>query len=168
MKKFLGVILALGLTCLLVTVGACVSAETSGPAATAPKVITPVTKTEAWEKEWERTLAAAKQEGGVSITTALGAGVQRGISEGFKEKYGIGIGWDAGRGAENIAKIIAQRRAGLYTFDVVLTGLTSLRTLPDDTLEPMEKHFILPEIITATWKCDQYLNSPGDIHKDWE
>ncbi len=153
MKRCSIIIPALGMILVLLAAGACAVAETPAQTAAPTRIANPGNKTDAWQKEWDSTTAAAKQEGDISITTSLGAGVQQGVSKAFNQKYGINVEWDAGRGAENMEKIMAQRRAGLYTFDLTLTGVTSLRTLPGEVLEPMEKVFVLPEVkdVNAWW-----------------
>lgn len=103
---------------------------------------------QAWEGQWEKTLASAKQEGNLVVATTSGGEIRIAITGGFKDKHGIGIEWVVGKGAELAEKIAGERRAGLYLLDAYLAGATTMtNTLkPAGFLEPLKPMLILPEV----------------------
>jgi len=77
----LGLVLLVGVAIL----SACSSAE---------KAVTPAPTAGArapWEEEWQRVLAAAKQEGKVAVVGPAGAEARKALSEPFEKKYGISV-----------------------------------------------------------------------------
>ncbi len=121
------------------------------PAATppVPTATGPASSRPAWEQEWDRTVAAAKKEGRLVIYTTTGADVNELQSKAMKEKYGIDIQYVAGRGADLVARISAERRAGLYLGDLFTGGATTLITdlKPAGMLAPLKPLLLLPEIL---------------------
>ena len=45
----------------------------------------------AWQQKWEDTLAAAKKEGKVSVSTFVGPETRNTLAKAFKAKYGIDL-----------------------------------------------------------------------------
>lgn len=101
-----------------------------------------------WEVEWEKTLAEARKEGALAVSTSRGEAIRNILGKAFKNKFGIDIKWMAGTsGAEVNAKLAAERRAGLYTNDVSIDGgNTSMRFKMAGFVEPIPPTFILPEV----------------------
>ena len=67
-----------------------------------------------WEQNWESTLAKAQKEGAVVIYGSVGGEMRSTLVKSFESKYGVKVEYTAGRGPENLSKIVAQRNAGLF------------------------------------------------------
>ena len=106
--------------------------------------------------EWDELVKAAKKEGKVSVKGPPGAKVRRALTSGFQKAYpGIRVEYGGGRGGELAAKIIRERRAGIYTTDVWLGGFgTQLSLLrPQGVQDPIRPALILPEVTNPkNWK----------------
>jgi ABC-type Fe3+ transport system substrate-binding protein len=104
-----------------------------------------------WKKEWEKTLAAAKAEGQITVYSST---YER-VLEAFKKEYPeIKVTSVGGRSSEVATRIIAERRAGKYLADVVAVGSnTSFNVLyRAKALDPLKPTFILPEVLDqAKW-----------------
>ncbi len=98
--------------------------------------------------EWEQVLAAAKKEGTISLIGPPGTDRRDSLTLGFQKKYGIKVDYHADAGAGIFPKLSAERKAGQYLWDVVVTGTTTqLQSLvPGKVLEPLEPNLILPEV----------------------
>lgn len=101
-----------------------------------------------WELNWQKTLAQAKKEGKVIIHTGVSPMTRTNVAKGFKDKYGIEVEFIAGSGGLSMARILMERRAGIYAVDLVITGSTSLITdlKAAGALEPIEPVLMLPEV----------------------
>jgi iron(III) transport system substrate-binding protein len=104
--------------------------------------------------DWDRLLAAAKQEGKVNVIVPPGD-VYRGIAAEFEKKYGIQVEVLAGNGtADLVPKLEAERQAGHYNWDLVAHSpgsmLAGFRGL--GAMEPLAPALILPEVLDdAKW-----------------
>jgi iron(III) transport system substrate-binding protein len=99
-----------------------------------------------WQKEWERTLTAAKKEGQVNIYIYR---YER-LLQDFKKDYpGINVVSVTGRGTELTARLMAERRAGKYIADVYSGGTNgNYNTLyKGKVLDPVRPALILPEVV---------------------
>lgn len=101
------------------------------------------------QDEWNNTLLAAKKEGKVVILSTAGPPVRQALDEAFKRLTGLQLEFTTGRGGEVSAKLLTERRAGLYLVDVYTGGsTTSVTTLkPAGILEPIKPLLFLPEVI---------------------
>ncbi|HEY7219173.1 MAG TPA: extracellular solute-binding protein [Candidatus Binatia bacterium] len=102
-----------------------------------------------WKKDWERTLAAAKKEGQVTIYIYR----YEGLLQEFKREFpGISIVSVTGRGNELTHRIMAERRAEKFLVDVYSGGTNSLyNTLyKGKALDPLKPLLILPEVTDAS------------------
>jgi ABC-type Fe3+ transport system substrate-binding protein len=107
---------------------------------------------EAWRAAWNETVAAAKREGKVSVNGPTGAGYREALSE-FQNAYpDIALELTHMGGREFGPKIIAERAAGQYLWDVLIGGAgTPAQTLkPEGILIPFEPHLILPDAMDDT------------------
>lgn len=124
-------------------------APAPAPASVAPAQEAPKPVQASWEREWERTLAAAKKEGSVVVAGTAGGPVRSALVGEFKKAQGISVEWISGRGVDTSEKLFAERRAGLYLADVYIggsgTSLTSLK--PAGVFQPLEPALILPEVL---------------------
>jgi iron(III) transport system substrate-binding protein len=100
------------------------------------------------EAQWEKTVAAAKKEGELSIYLNAPAQVRPALTKAFDEKFGIKIYVVTGTGPELSAKIVSEYSAGLHQADVSFQGCSTLITLigTHGYLTPIEPMLILPEV----------------------
>jgi iron(III) transport system substrate-binding protein len=128
------------------------AAQPSAPAATRSQAASPAAPEAgkpAWQVEWERTVAAARQEGRVVVLGPPGDAVRRTISEAWQRAFpDITLEWTGGRGGEQATKLEAERRAGIYSVDVMINGTTTANTQvkPLGALDPIRPALILPEV----------------------
>jgi iron(III) transport system substrate-binding protein len=122
------------------------AAQTERPASAAGAT---TTTPAAWETEWERTLAAAREEGVIALSQQPGGNFREWISH-FERKYpGIRIELSGMTGSEASARILAERRGDQFLRDVHQGGAESLNgTLkPAGALDPFRPALILPEVL---------------------
>ena len=130
------------------------------PEATAAPEATPTEGPPAWQVEYDKVFAAAKEEGKVVI--AMGGSASRNFGprfEAFEAETGITVIAGIGRGSEQVEKLRAEREAGVFSTDVWMTGITSTKNLnktgalKDNFLD----HVILPDILdTSNWHEGQH------------
>lgn len=162
--RWLGLIMA---ALVLLTLG-CTSQPAVSPSPTAaspskPAVSPPATSAipsqsatkapavPAWQADWDKTLAEAKKEGKLAVNTTGGVEVKNSLSKAFAEKFGIDIEFVSGRGPEITAKIVAERKAGLFLSDLFLGGPTTPLTVlkPQGILSPIKPLLVLPEVLNT-------------------
>ena len=101
----------------------------------------------AWQQEWERTVAAAKKEGQVTIYTQ---GSKKFLFDRFQGAYPEIrlISAFGATGAELSSRIMAERRAAKYLADVYYVGAETHVTVlfPARALDPLVPAMILPEV----------------------
>ena len=109
-----------------------------------------------WKKEWEKTLAAAKSEGQITVY----ASTYERVLEAFKTEYPeIKVTSIGGRSSDVAARIIAERRAGKYLADVVAVGSnTAFNVLyRAKALDPLKPTLTLPEVLDPSkWLGGEY------------
>ena len=109
-----------------------------------------------WKKEWEKTLAAAKSEGQITVY----ASTYERVLEAFKTEYpDIKVTSIGGRSSDVAARISAERRAGKYLADVVAVGSnTAFNVLyRAKALDPLKPTLILPEVLDPSkWLGGEY------------
>ena len=109
-----------------------------------------------WKKEWEKTLAAAKSEGQITVY----ASTYERVLEAFKTEYPeIKVTSIGGRSSDVAARISAERRAGKYLADVVAVGSnTAFNVLyRAKALDPLKPTLILPEVLDPSkWLGGEY------------
>ncbi len=113
--------------------------ETNAPAVSGPS----------WQAEWDKTLAAAKLEGNVTVWTSAGPGQTAALREGFNRAYGITLEFVSGRGAELREKLFRERGAGLFLADIYMMGASGmiLDLKPVGALDPLKPQLVLPEVV---------------------
>jgi ABC-type Fe3+ transport system substrate-binding protein len=107
-----------------------------------------------WQKEWDRTLEAAKKEGQVTIYIS---GYEAVLPDFEKEYPEIKVTAVTGRGNQLGQRLLAERRAEKYLADVVSAGANPnyQQFYPAKALDPIKPALILPEVTDQTkW----YLN----------
>ncbi|HLB29460.1 MAG TPA: hypothetical protein VJM69_04945, partial [Dehalococcoidia bacterium] len=136
-------LITLGLLVGLLALLACAAEEKATPAPVGP---TAAAKP-AWEEEWQRVLAAAKQEGTVAILGVAGTERRDALTEGSEKKYGIKVEYLGGRGPEFSERLRTERGAGQYLWDINIGGLTHwLPYLNQGWFDPIEPALIQPEV----------------------
>ncbi|MBI4329893.1 MAG: extracellular solute-binding protein [Chloroflexi bacterium] len=110
------------------------------PAAEAPARI-------GWEAEWQQVLAAGKKEGVVVSYNIMTPAPREAVRQAMKDKYGIDVEYVVGKGTELLVKASAERRAGLYSGDVIQGGASTLLGFKEaGFLDPIDTALILPDI----------------------
>ncbi len=132
---------------LVSLVAGCTAAVTSPPAASAPSNAVTAPARPASPGEWDKTLPAARQEGTVVVYTTLAMNMRDSLAPPLKQKYGVELEFVAGRTTEVLQKITAERNAGLYMADILITGSSTCLVAKDAGFtEPIERLIVLPEV----------------------
>ncbi len=137
----------------LLALSAC-APRPSGPPTGAPPGVS-LSQPSAESSDWDRVLAAAKQEGTVAVIGPTGDDRRAALTEDFERTYGITVEYVADAGAGIPPRLSAERGAGQYRWDVFVggttTGLESL--IPMGALDPLEPALIRPEVKDpAQWR----------------
>ena len=108
-----------------------------------------------WRDDWNEALNAAKKEGKVAVITDVTAAIRDALTIPFQEKYGITVDLFGALGREVPPRVLAERKAGRYLWDVFVhgttTGLESM--IPAGAFDPLEPALIVPEIKDPkTWR----------------
>jgi iron(III) transport system substrate-binding protein len=107
-----------------------------------------------WEKQWNELVAAAKKEARVVVMGSADPVLRKELPAKFREKYGISLEYLGGRGGDNYARLMMERRAGVYTTDAIMSGMSNMvdyYTLK--ALDPLLPELILPEVTDGRkWK----------------
>lgn len=100
-----------------------------------------------WRPEWEKTIAAAKKEGQVTI---YGNNVHEEVFRGFQKRYPeIKVVFVGGLGSQLGSRILSERRAGRYLTDLYVAGVDTPYTLfyRNKLLDPVPPALVLPEVL---------------------
>jgi iron(III) transport system substrate-binding protein len=103
---------------------------------------------QAWQEEWDRVLRLAKSEGKLAMIGPLGTDRRDALTEAFQSKYGIIVEYHADAGAGILPRLSAERKAGLYLWDVLVSGTSTVleALIPNKIVDPLEPTMILPEV----------------------
>lgn len=99
--------------------------------------------------KWDSTVAEGKKEGTVAIYSLWGPQVRQELTRGFKDKYGITLEFSPfNRGSDLLAKVQAEKRAGLNIVDVFGAGNSTLivNMKSEGVLGPVEPLLVLPDV----------------------
>ncbi len=105
--------------------------------------------------EWERTIAAAKKEGKVTVIADVTAALRDALTLEFQKKFGISVEVFGVTGRELAPRVIAERKAGMFSWDIYIHGpSTALEALlPVGAFDPLEPTLILPDVKNPkTWR----------------
>ena len=108
-----------------------------------------------WQSDWDNTLAAAKKENLVTVITDVTASMRDALTITFQSKYGVQVDLLGALGREIPPRVLAERKAGRYLWDVFVhgttTGLESM--IPAGAFDPLEPTLIFPDIKDPkTWR----------------
>ncbi|MDP2645659.1 MAG: extracellular solute-binding protein [Desulfobacterales bacterium] len=105
-----------------------------------------------WKAEWDQIVAAAKKEGTVVVAGGPG-GIYRNAVMPFQKTYpDIKLEFSGMRGSAFGPKVLAERKAGQYLWDVHMAGTHSALTMlkPNGVLDPVRPGLLLPEVLDDT------------------
>jgi iron(III) transport system substrate-binding protein len=118
-----------------------------------------------WKQDWEKAVAAAEQEGEVTIYGQSRAGVGKAILA-FQETYPkIKINFVGGSGSNLAKKVMAEQRAGKHLVDLSIGGGGTMVLVyyKGGLLQPIAPQLILPEVVDRTkWWSKKHLYSDPD------
>jgi iron(III) transport system substrate-binding protein len=111
-------------------------------------------------------IAAAKQEGTVVVDGPPIDTVRDAFTQGFQKAYGISVSYISSGGTQSAARVRAERAAGKYLLDVLVSGGDSavLSFLPGGWLDRVEPVLVAPDVTDRRkWK-DGHLWYEDDQH----
>src|SRR5688572_15806631 len=79
----------------------------------------------AWQEEWDRVLVAAKKEGSIAILGTTGTDIRDALTLPFSKQYGIQVEFTGTTGAQQAARVLTERRAGQFLWDIFVSGTTT-------------------------------------------
>jgi iron(III) transport system substrate-binding protein len=107
------------------------------------------------EKEWRALVEAAQKEGKVVVASSPDPEMRTQIPAAFKARFGITLEYLGGSSSLLAERLRRERRAGVYTVDVVLSGISTFASIfyPEKMLDPIYPALLLPEVLDRTkWK----------------
>jgi ABC-type Fe3+ transport system substrate-binding protein len=132
------------------------AAMTAAAYAAAPPSAKPTTQTSAnFDQEWSKLIAAAQQEGTVSIASGGAPSRQyRPVADAFTKKFGIKVEVSTGNATDTVNRVLAERKSGKYTVDVALISSreSQQRLVPSESVLPLPPLLIHPEVLDmSSW-----------------
>ena len=102
----------------------------------------------AWQEEWDRVLVAARKEGQVAILGTTGTDIRDSLTLPFTKQYGIQVEFTGTTGAQQAARVLTERRAGQFLWDIFVSGTTTglASFVPAGAFDPIEPALILPDV----------------------
>jgi len=108
-----------------------------------------------WEAEWKQSLAAARKEGKVVVTTSPDPVMRNEIVPVFSSRFGISVEFLGTNSTQMAARLRTEREAGVYTVDVVMPSIGNAATIlyAEKALQPLKPLLLLPEVTDPSkWK----------------
>ena len=108
----------------------------------------PLAAAQDWKAEWDRTVAAAEQEGTVIVDTVSDKAWQDFVAKEFPAAFPK-IRLDATRLSppDFVARVRVEREAGKYLWDVAAAGPNPMYALyKDGAVDPILPELVLPEV----------------------
>ncbi len=112
-----------------------------------------------WEERWNKTLAAARQEGELLVYLNATDEARPAMTEALRTKFGINLDVVVGTGTTLSAKLISEYQAGIFLADASVQGSNTLTRFikPKGFLAPLEPMLILPEVVDPRmWYGDKF------------
>jgi iron(III) transport system substrate-binding protein len=102
-----------------------------------------------WQGEWEKSLALAKKEGKVVVAGPPGQQFRVALTAFRKSTPEIQVEYVGIQGQDFSPRIMQERRAGQFLWDVLVGGASSMMIalLPNGVLDPLRPALILPDIM---------------------
>lgn len=135
-------------TIVILLIGVLLAGCAPAPPTPTPGAVPAADTRAPWQAKWDKTVAAARQEGKVVIYGEIGPAMRTKMPAVFRNKFGIELEVVTASAAEVAQKYLSETNAGIYLADVIFNGGgTFLRSIkPKGVLAPIEPFFILPEI----------------------
>jgi len=108
-----------------------------------------------WERQWNNLIQAAKKDGKVVVAGSSDPVLRRDLPARFKARTGISVEYIGGRSSDIAARIRAEREGGVYSTDVIFSGIQAMASIfhPGKMLDPVRPVLILPEVLDGSkWK----------------
>jgi len=101
---------------------------------------------------WDQLVAAAKREGKVVVKGPPTAAVRTELPAAFRQRFGIEMEYVGGPSGEAVTQMASERKAGLYSTDVVLSGADSMYTgfYGQKMLDPLKPALVLADALDAS------------------
>lgn len=111
-----------------------------------------------WKEEWEKTVEGAKREGQVVL---LNSDAYDLVFADFQKKYPeIKVVAGSGRVAQQVSRVMSERRAGKYLWDVYIGGASTAYSVlyRGKAFDPLEPLLLLPEVVDESkwWLGGKY------------
>jgi iron(III) transport system substrate-binding protein len=106
-------------------------------------------------QSWDDLAAAAQREGKVVVAGPAHPEVRQALPAAFKARFGINLEYIGAPASASVAKLHAERLAGIYSLDVTLAGIQTVATIfyRDGLLDPIKPLLVLPEVLDGSkWK----------------
>lgn len=118
----------------------------------APTASAPPSQRAAWEQQWDDLIAAAKREGTLVFAGPPTPAVREQMPAAFRTAFGVEIEYIGGPTGDLMTRIEAERAAGQYTLDALITGASSLytRAYPQRMLAPLGDMLFHPDAVDPT------------------
>jgi iron(III) transport system substrate-binding protein len=119
-----------------------------------------------FEQEWSKLIAAAQQEGTLSIASGGAPSRQyRPVVAAFTKKFGVKVEVSTGNATDTVNRVLAERKAGRFTVDVALISSreNNQRLVPSESVVPFAALLIHPEVLDKSawylgrhWYADKF------------
>lgn len=136
----------------LATIGALIllcAASTSRAATPAAPAKAAAPASVNFEQEWSKLIAAAQQEGTLSIASGGAPSRQyRPVVDMFSKKFNIRVEVSTGNATDTVNRVLAERKAGKFTVDVALISSreNQQRLVPSESVMPLPPLLFHPEV----------------------
>lgn len=114
-----------------------------------------------FDAEWSKLVAAAQQEGTLSVASGGAPSRQyRPVMEAFTKKFGVKVEVSTGNATDTVNRVLAERKAGKYTMDVALISSreNQQRLVPSDSLVPITAQLFHPEVTDVSkWYKNRHM-----------
>ena len=117
---------------------------------------------------WDQLVTAAQKEGKLVLLGPPDGQIRTELPAAFKTRYGIDVEYLGTRSAEAATKLSAERRAGIYTVDVVLAGGETMASVyyAQKMLAPLKPLLVDPEVVDPSkwWNGAQWYMDPEQTY----
>lgn len=113
---------------------------------------------QSWQEDWAATVAKAKGQPLVVVHAEGGAFGQ--VLAAFAQKFGVDVQATIGRPSSILARMQTEQKNQQFVWDIWMGGTSNMvnAAAPAGMLEPMEKYFILPEVMEASnWRHPDFI-----------